>query len=798
MKVNKRLIVIVLVGLLIFGFIIKRSYNSLSKKSRADSEVMVIDFDKTVKASRYQDLDNVVSFSLYSKDDTTLINVSQPSLGIVSLAGRDLKVKNGVSLDTIIPRENFSQLSLVAKKSDSEDPYLKSHGFSLKGEHFFYNQNFNGIPVYAGQVFVHFKDGNDLTGIEGNIIKGFNEIKAQLTDDQAKEIAVKKSREEAGSQAFLKVVRADRYIFNKRVVGLGDDESNRLVLAVSVTGDYKTGTFFGKRYFVDLVNGTVVHSESLTRSVLNRAVADYPTCSGNTCKGRQEGGASYGKADVDNTYAILGSVYNYYKQTYSRDSYDNKGSQIVAYAYYNGNSCPNAFWLPEDEVLVLCSGMAMTDIVTHEYTHGVEGDSLSYTYQSGALAESISDIFANALDDNWTMGEGSTVGVIRRMDDPTKYSQPDKLFSGSYSCGSSDDGGVHANEGIINKAFYLMATGGSFNGCSISGISRAKAHPIIYRALTYYLSQSANFLTMYNAVLRACSDLYGSSNPSYCVEVDKAMRAVEIDQQPAGTQQGPTCSGIGEKTPQCNITTPTVTQSVTVTVTPTKTPTPSTSVTPTKTPTPTAVPTKTPIPTATPTPTATPSPTPMPTCSSSGSVVLSLKLKFQGISKKPASAKTIRVNLQALSNQGAKATGCGDLTSNDNGLWTGNVYLDIKDQYLNDTYRLFIKGFRHIQKKICENAPVETLSGSYRCDEGKITLKKGQNAFDFSGITLLVGDLPEQDGVVNSYDTSLVTNNLGKKDDQSLWKADLNMDGVVDTQDYSLIIAALSVRFDEE
>jgi hypothetical protein len=75
------------------------------------------------------------------------------------------------------------------------------------------------------------------------------------------------------------------------------------------------------------------------------------------------------------------------------------------------------------------------------------------------------------------------------------------------------------------------------------------------------------------------------------------------------------------------------------------------------------------------------------------------------------------------------------------------------------------------------------------------------NNLDFSRIYLLAGDMPVsggQDGVVDSLDTSYIRNNLGKTDSGVLAIADLNLDGKVDTQDWSLVIAALSVRADEE
>ena len=53
---------------------------------------------------------------------------------------------------------------------------------------------------------------------------------------------------------------------------------------------------------------------------------------------------------------------------------------------------------------------------------------------------------------------------------------------------------------------------------------------------------------------------------------------------------------------------------------------------------------------------------------------------------------------------------------------------------------------------------------------------------------LLAGDLEPQDGTVNSYDTALIYNNLGKQDSSTLQSADVNLDGVVDSQDYSLVL----------
>jgi hypothetical protein len=112
-----------------------------------------------------------------------------------------------------------------------------------------------------------------------------------------------------------------------------------------------------------------------------------------------------------------------------------------------------------------------------------------------------------------------------------------------------------------------------------------------------------------------------------------------------------------------------------------------------------------------------------------------------------------------------------------------------------------VKGPKHLQKKICDAAPSETSGGTYHCGEGKINLKAGDNDLNLSGILMLVGDLPEngtQNGIIDSYDTSYVRQHLQSTKADELAIADVNYDGVIDGQDYSLVLASLSIKYDEE
>jgi len=189
--------------------------------------------------------------------------------------------------------------------------------------------------------------------------------------------------------------------------------------------------------------------------------------------------------------------------------------------------------------------------------------------------------------------------------------------------------------------------------------------------------------------------------------------------------------------------------------------------------------------------------TPTITQSVAGNIKLNLKLKYQGIGKKPAdslNSMVVKVKVKKENTTGNPMETTGKFTADANGIWSGVVGFNITD--VSGKWLVYIKGPQHLQKKVCDAAPTENTGGTYRCSDGNVTLAIGDNNLNFSGIALLVGDL-DQSGVVDSVDLALVKNNLGKTDVAVLAKADLNLDGRVDTQDFSLILAALSVRTDE-
>jgi len=244
--------------------------------------------------------------------------------------------------------------------------------------------------------------------------------------------------------------------------------------------------------------------------------------------------------------------YNYYLSTHGRNSIDGTGGNILSLfnvAEANGTSMGNAFWNGaamwygngDATFFELARGL---DVGGHEMTHGVieKTANLEYQYESGALNESFADVFAVCIDrTNWRIGEdvvrpGATPNnCLRDLQFPNNGfpSQP-KQVSEQY-IGPQNNGGVHINSGIPNRAFYLFA--------SNAAVGLDKAEKVYYKALRDYLVKSSKFVDCRLAVIQAANDLYGGAVANAAAD---AFTTVGI----VGSQGG---NYLGELTPNPGI-----------------------------------------------------------------------------------------------------------------------------------------------------------------------------------------------------------------------------------------------------
>jgi hypothetical protein len=201
--------------------------------------------------------------------------------------------------------------------------------------------------------------------------------------------------------------------------------------------------------------------------------------------------------------------------------------------------------------MVYGEGMAVDDVTGHELTHGVNASesNLFYYYQSGALDESLADIFGELFDlstpdapaDRWLIGEDSALGPIRSLKNPPAFGQPDRtgsdewFFNPDTDFEKGDDGGVHENSGVGGKAAFLMTDGGTFNGQTVTGLGEEKTLQITYDVAANMLTSASDYQDYGNDLRQACTDLVGEHEITAgdCEQVAKAVLATEMEKPPA-------------------------------------------------------------------------------------------------------------------------------------------------------------------------------------------------------------------------------------------------------------------------
>src|SRR5699024_3283106 len=242
-----------------------------------------------------------------------------------------------------------------------------------------------------------------------------------------------------------------------------------------------------------------------------------------------------GDVAVDEAYESTGQVHTMFASAFDRDAIDGAGSTVSVTVHY-GQDYDNAIWNGEQLVFGDGDGTVFErftkppDALYHEFADGVTQDAAGLTYsgQSGALNESMSDCFASmckqgilgqtAEEADWLIGQGLfkpdlDATALRSMkapgtayDDPRIGKDPQVGSMDDYVETADDNGGVHINSGIPNRAFYLTATG-------IGGNSWQAPGQIWYATLTGdALQPSTDFAGFARATIQAATDLFGADS----------------------------------------------------------------------------------------------------------------------------------------------------------------------------------------------------------------------------------------------------------------------------------------------
>ncbi|MBM7087007.1 M4 family metallopeptidase [Streptomyces sp. NPDC056956] len=264
---------------------------------------------------------------------------------------------------------------------------------------------------------------------------------------------------------------------------------------------------------------------------------------------RAEGDEPGQDATVNRAYAGLGATFELLLSAYGRDSIDGAGMPLVATVHYD-RDYNNAFWNGEQMVFgdgdgeIFLDFTLPIDVIGHELAHGVTQHTanLDYFGQSGALNESVSDVFGalikqyslgqTAAEADWLIGAGLlaprvTGTALRSMKEPgTAYDDdvlgkdPQPATMDDYVRTGRDNGGVHINSGIPNHAFYLAAT-------TLGGHAWERAGQIWYDVLTGgELRQDALFTDFATLTVKTARARFGQGEE--LLAVTKAWERVGV------------------------------------------------------------------------------------------------------------------------------------------------------------------------------------------------------------------------------------------------------------------------------
>ena len=444
-----------------------------------------------------------------------------------------------------------------------------------------YQQTIDDIPVLGGELSVQVDaDGGVLSSL-ADLSRGEPGIDTTPT---IRPVAARRAAIAATARAVeadpstLSASAPEPCIYDPSVIGPPSPVAPRLTWRVEVTS---TSDPVRQLVLVDAEEGTIALSFSELAPGLERKVCDAAnTRQAQPCTApyaRVEGQPRLNPAtspatanEVDLAYDYSGATYNFFASRFDRDGIADDGAPILAKVRFCktdlSTPCPydNAFW--NGQQATFGQGFARADdVVAHELTHGVveHTANLFFWYQSGAINESMADVFGEFVDQTDAMGDDSAgvkwqVGEdliapspLRSMSNPGAFGDPDRMTSSLYTpdAAGTDSGGVHTNSGVGNRAAVLITSGGTISGHpTVTGIGLEKAAAVYYEALTTLLTSGSDYADLGIALPQACANLVaggvaGLTN-AHCIQVQAAVVATELATNPpnAPAPEAPVCA----------------------------------------------------------------------------------------------------------------------------------------------------------------------------------------------------------------------------------------------------------------
>ncbi|WP_208611509.1 M4 family metallopeptidase [Streptomyces bungoensis] len=485
-------------------------------------------------------------------------------------------------------------LGLGAKEKLVVKDVVKDNDGTL---HTRYERTYAGLPVLGGDLVVHTPPASLAKGTVSTTYNNKHRIKVSSTtatfakaaaETKALKTAKALDATKAKADSARKVIWAGngtpKLAWETVIGGFQDDGTPSRLHVIT---DATTGKELYRYQAIETGTGNTQYSGSvsLSTTLSGSTYQLYDTTRGGHKTYTLNGGTSgtgtlmtdsddvWGNGSGSNTQtagadAAYGAqeTWDFYKNTFGRSGIKNDGQAAYSRVHY-GNAYVNAFW--DDTCFCMTYGdgtsnthaLTSLDVAGHEMSHGVTSNTagLDYSGESGGLNEATSDIFGTGVEfyannstdvGDYLIGEKIDINgdgsPLRYMDKPSKDGgSADSWYSG---VGNLD---VHYSSGPANHMFYLLSEGSgskvingvtynspTSDGVAVTGIGRAKALQIWYKALTSYMTSSTNYAGARTAALNAAGALYGTNSAEYAA-VGNAFAGINV-----GSHITPPSSGV--------------------------------------------------------------------------------------------------------------------------------------------------------------------------------------------------------------------------------------------------------------
>jgi Zn-dependent metalloprotease len=500
----------------------------------------------------------------------------------------ELETAKRISLDIL--RERAMSRSIgnpdeyVVKRVEIDD---------LRMAHTHFQQTIDRVPVWGGEAIIHLKADGELFTVTDDLRES---IAVNTTPNYSETEAIALALGMySGSDRLTSPPLADLWIYRGETrdhlayrVRLDRQDGTKHTAMPVIFVDAQTGEKVFQYDNLQTGTGSSLYSGTVTIGTSQSGSTYYmenTTRRVGTFDNRNTTNSTYRFTDTDDLWnsstqragvdAHFGAekTLNYYQSVHGRNGIDGNGGPayyssavggvgLISSKVHYSTNYNNAFWNGSymtygDGNGTTFSPLVTLDICGHEMTHGVTERTagLVYSGESGALNESMSDVFGTMVERyarpstwNWKIGEDAytpgngTSDALRYMDNPhlapnsgyTADDDPD-YYTERYT-GTADNGGVHINSGIGNHVFYRVSQGGTHHrsGVTTTGIGPDDAARIWYRALTSYMTSSTNYSGARTATLNAATAIFGTSSTQYNT-VATAWCAAGVGACPGGT-----------------------------------------------------------------------------------------------------------------------------------------------------------------------------------------------------------------------------------------------------------------------